>query len=63
MSPGDLFLGDGTSVRGTLFQLRRLTARTGGPSLSTMHSMGHTEDHITNHLLENAVKIPQFVFK
>src|SRR5258708_34962081 len=30
MSPGDLFLGDGTSVRGTLFQLRRLTARTGG---------------------------------
>ena len=30
MSPGDLFLGDGTSVRGTLFQLRRLTACTGG---------------------------------
>jgi hypothetical protein len=31
--------------------------------LSTMHSMGHTEDQTTNHLLENAVEISQLVFK
>jgi len=34
-----------------------------GSLLSTMHSMGHTEDQTTNHLLENAVEISQLVFK
>jgi hypothetical protein len=59
MSPGDLFLGDGTSVRGTFVSASAVDSPHRGAILSTIHSMGRTEEQTTNHQLENAVMVPQ----